>query len=204
MFHRRWELLKITLTHHVLWIGSFYIQLLDPVYFSIPISETTVEADKGGTFKYTKLAVKTVKCYWYYWIIQDLEATLELRMQFPFTVECLDVVHFLSKNIIFTKKTTKFCLAALTSAYILMELTFLKSAVDQLTVCRWEWRACCTSTTWFNLSMAFLEMMWPMKMWSGKTCHLLWQGNPSNDKNRKRSQHSQIKKKKLQIHMSEL
>lgn len=42
--------------------------------------------------------------------------------------------------------------------------------------------------------MVFLEMMWPMKMWCGKICHLLWQGNPSNDKNRKRSQHSQIKK----------
>ncbi len=33
VFHRELrELLKITLTHHILWIGSFYIQLLDPVY----------------------------------------------------------------------------------------------------------------------------------------------------------------------------
>lgn len=64
VFHRRRGLLlNITLTHQILWIGSFYIQLLDPVYLACQFSEITVEIDKEITFEYTKLAVKTVKCY---------------------------------------------------------------------------------------------------------------------------------------------
>lgn len=81
----------------------------------MPISERTVEIDKEITFKYTKLAVKTFKCYWYYWIIQDLEATCMYKKLLTYSmeshatshiVECLDVVHYdelCSKNDIFTK-----------------------------------------------------------------------------------------------------
>lgn len=89
-----------------------------------------VEVDKEITFKYTKLAVKTVKCYGYYWIIQDLEATKTAYIQYgvtdaaSYTVECLEVVHFLIMNEIFTKKAN-FCLAALTSAHTIEQFDLL-------------------------------------------------------------------------------
>lgn len=49
-----------TVEYHtdILWIGSFYIQLLDPVYLACQLSEITVEIDKEITFEYTNLLLK--------------------------------------------------------------------------------------------------------------------------------------------------
>lgn len=109
----------------------------------MPISETTEADKKKTTFKYTKLAVKTVKCYWYYWIIQDLKASLlcteTAYIQYgttyaaSYVVECLEVVHF-SVKLKYLQKPNSF-LAALMSAYV--RLTSSKTVVNQLTVCMW-------------------------------------------------------------------
>lgn len=90
----------------------------------MPISETTVEVDKEVTFKYTKLAVKTVKCYWYYWIIQDLDATQRrltysmeshVRLCTWWSVWSLCMFSVWMKYL--QKEKTNSCLAALTSAH---------------------------------------------------------------------------------------
>lgn len=75
-------------------IGSFYIQLLDPVYLACRFS---------FTFKYTKHAGK--KCYWYSRILQDLKESLHRAEKAygpsdagSYTVECLEIVHFSAKK----------------------------------------------------------------------------------------------------------